>query len=204
MILKLLMKMQWRLYLHKCTEFRAIILNIISPLLILLYKGVLPAHRDVVDANIGVVPAAQFYFINVVEVNYMQLLLLLMIIFRRIDLKRLDDDVVFLGFDDFENLERLLTTLILILQFGLAKFAMEGLPNVSRHVDADFLVLVSAQPLPQTLNVNMRHRSRTLAGRNQRVVLLKLIREADAAHRPIALRHVTFVGLALAFAVVVL
>ena len=117
MILKLLMKMQWRLYLNQSPKFRAIILNKVAALLILLYKRMLPAHRDVVDAYIGIVASAKFYFINIIEVNNMQLLLLFMIIFWRVNLEGLDNDVVFLGFYYFEDLKRLLTTLILIFQF---------------------------------------------------------------------------------------
>lgn len=74
---------------------------------------------------------------------------------------------------------------------------MECFPNVSRHVDAYLLILVATKPLSQALDVDVGHRSRTFAWRNERIVLLKFVGEADSAHCPGALRHITPVLIAI-------
>lgn len=87
MVLKLLMEVKRRLNLHEGAKFGVVVLDVVATLLILLDEGVLPAHRDVVDAHIGVVTAAQFDFVDVVEINYVQLFLLLVIVFWGVNLE---------------------------------------------------------------------------------------------------------------------
>ena len=77
---------------------------------------------------------------------------------------------------------------------------MECLPGVRGDVHANLLVLVAAQPLPEALNVHMGHRSGTLAWRDERVVLLLLVREADSAHGPCALGYITLVCISILIA----
>ena len=68
---------------------------------------------------------------------------------------------------------------------------MESLPNITGNVNPNFLVLITTQPLPEALNMNVRHRSSAFAWRNKRVVLLLFIRKADTAHCLCAFSHVT-------------
>lgn len=96
----------------------------------------------------------------------MQLLLLFVVIFGGVNLERLDYDVVLLWLDYLEDLERLLAMSIAVLQLRLAELAMEGLPDVGGHMHTDLLVLVTTQPLPQALQVHVRHGPTALAGRN--------------------------------------
>jgi hypothetical protein len=54
MVLKLLVKMKWRLYLHKCTEFRIIIFDIETALFVLFDESVLTTDRNVVDTHVSI------------------------------------------------------------------------------------------------------------------------------------------------------
>ena len=60
------------------------------------------------DAHVSVVTATQLNFVNIVEVYNVQLLLLLVIVFRRVNLERLNNYVVLLWLNDLKDLERLL------------------------------------------------------------------------------------------------
>lgn len=57
-VLELLMEVERRLDLDEGAEFGVVVLDVVATLLILLDEGVLPAHGNVVDADIGVVAAA--------------------------------------------------------------------------------------------------------------------------------------------------
>lgn len=111
------------------------------------------------NAHVSVVTATQLDFINVVEVYDMQLLLLLMIVFGRVDLERLNNYEVLLWLNDLKDLERLLAILVRVLKLGLAQLAVECFPGVRGNVHANLLVFVATQPLPEALDVYMGHRS---------------------------------------------
>ena len=175
MILKLLMQMQWRLNLHECSKLRIVIFNEKSTLIIFFDEGVLSADGDVVNAHIGIMSTAKFYFVDVVEVDNMQLFLLFMIVFWGINLKRFDYDVVFFWFDYFEDLEVLFAEGVRVFEFGFAEFAVKSLPNVRRHMHPNLLILISTQPLTKAFNMYVLHRARTFAWRDEWIILLRII-----------------------------
>ena len=90
-VLELLVQVQGRLDLDERAELRVVILNVKAALLVLFDESVLPADRNVVDTHVRIVATTQLDLIDVVEVYYVQLLLLLVVIFRRVYLERLDD-----------------------------------------------------------------------------------------------------------------
>ena len=149
----------------------------------------LPTHRNIMDTNIGIVTTTQFYFINIVEIDYVQLLLFFVVIFRRIYLERLDHDVILLRFDYLKDLEGLFAIFVTILQFRFTELTVEGFPHISCDMHSDFLVLIPTQPLPEALQVDMRHGARALAWGDQRIILLLVIREANPTHSLVALGH---------------
>lgn len=91
MVLELLVQVQWCLDLHQSTKLRIVVFNVVPALIIFFNESVLAAHRDVVDADVGLMPSAELDLVNIVEVNYMELLLLFMIVLRRVDLEGLHD-----------------------------------------------------------------------------------------------------------------
>ena len=91
MVLELLVQVQWCLDLHQGPELRIVVFNVVPALIIFFDEGMLAAHRDVVDADVGLMPSAQLDLVDIVEVDYMELLLLLVIVLRRVDLERLHD-----------------------------------------------------------------------------------------------------------------
>lgn len=197
MVLELLVEVKRRLDLYQRAEFGIIVFDVEAALIVLFNECMLTTDRNVVDAHVGVVTATQLDFINIVEVDDVQLLLLLVIVFGRVDLERLNNYVVLLWLNDLKDLESLLTIRVGVLQLGLAQLAVECFPDVRGHVHAYLLVLVATQPLPQALDVHMGHRSGALAWRDERIVLLKLVREADPAHCPRALRYIALVCIAI-------
>ena len=87
---------------------------------------------------------AKSYFLCVVKINYMQLLLALVILLRRIHLKRLNHNVVLMGLTNIENLMGLVAVGEMILKLFFAKLTMKRLPSVACYVWSNFLVFVSA------------------------------------------------------------
>ena len=120
MVLELLVEVKRRLDLYQRAEFGIIVFDVEAALIVLFNECMLTTDRNVVDAHVGVVTATQLDFINIVEVDDVQLLLLFMVIFRRINLERLDYQIVLLWFHYLENLECLLTMGVRIFQFSFA------------------------------------------------------------------------------------
>ena len=61
---------------------------------------------------------------------------------------------------------------------------MERFPSVGGYMRRYLLILVSAQPLPQTVKMHMTHRTGTFAGRDKGVLLLIVFfAEADSAQQ---------------------
>ena len=90
MVLELLVKMQWGLDLDQGAKLGVVVLYVESTLLILLDESMLPAYRNIMDAHVGVVTTTKFDLVNIVEINNVKLLLLLVVILRRVNLKRLN------------------------------------------------------------------------------------------------------------------
>ena len=88
-ILELLMQMQWRLNLNKCSKLGVVVLDVEPILFVFFDESMLPTNGNIMDANICLMTTAQFNLINIVEINDVQLLLLFMVILRRINLERL-------------------------------------------------------------------------------------------------------------------
>jgi len=91
MVLELLVQVQWCLDLHQGPKLRIVVFNVVPALIIFFDESMLAAHRDVVDAYVGLMPSAQLDLVDIVEVDYMELLLLLVIVLRRVDLEGLHD-----------------------------------------------------------------------------------------------------------------
>ena len=79
-------------------------------------EGMLSTNGYIVDPDIGLMASSQLYFVNIVEVYDMKLLLLLVVVFWRIYLKRLDDHVILFGFNYLENLISLVSMPIRVFQ----------------------------------------------------------------------------------------
>lgn len=90
-VLKLFVQVQRRLDLHKRAELRVVVLDVVPALVVFLDERVLSAHGDVVDSHIRLMASAELDLVNVVEVYYVQLLLLFVIILRRVNLERFYD-----------------------------------------------------------------------------------------------------------------
>ena len=91
MVLELFVEVQWRLDLHQSSELGIVVFDVVSTLIVFFDERMLTAHRDIVDAHVGLMASAQLDLINIVEVYYVQLLLLFVIILGRIDLERFYD-----------------------------------------------------------------------------------------------------------------
>ena len=64
--------------LDESAELRVVVLDVEATVLISLDVGVQPADRDVMDAHVGVVSSPQPDLIVIIEIYYVQLLLLFM------------------------------------------------------------------------------------------------------------------------------
>lgn len=147
-VVKLLVKMQRRLYLNKCTKLGVVVLDVEATLFVFLDECMLSANRNIMDSDIGFVASAKLDFVDIVKVYYVKLLLLFMVAFRRIYLERLDDHVVLFGLYDLKYLISLLSVPVRVLQLRLAKLAMECFPNIGRHMHTNLFVFITTEPLP--------------------------------------------------------
>lgn len=91
MILELLVKMQWRLDLDQGAKLGVVVLDVEAALLILLDESMLPAHRNIMDAHVGVVATTKLDLVDIIEVNNVKLLLLLVVVLGRVYLERLNN-----------------------------------------------------------------------------------------------------------------
>jgi len=185
-VLELLIQVEGRLDLGEGAELGVVVFDEDLALLVLVDDGVQSADRDVVDAHVGVVAAAEADGVRVAETDHVEVLLLGVGTLGGVDLAGLDDDEVALGLLDLEDQVLALLMRVVVLELLLAQLAVEGLPGVSRYVLRHPLVLVAPQPLAQALKVHELHRARALAGRYQGARLfILLLTEANSAHRVI-------------------
>ena len=107
--------MKRRLNLNECSEFRAVVFDIKAAMLVFVDIGVKPTNGYVMDSDICVVSSSKPYFVSIIEIDNVQLLLLVCIIFSLIYLESLDNQIITLWLRDFENLMSLLVVNEVIL-----------------------------------------------------------------------------------------
>ena len=62
-----------------------------------------------------------------------------------------------------------------IFKLCLAEFTVEGFPCVRSNEGTDLLVFISAEPLPQALQMHVSHGARTFTWGYQRIFFVTLI-----------------------------
>ena len=118
----------------------------------------------------------------------MQLLLLLMILFRRVDLECFDDNIILFRFCNFKYLMYFIFMSELVFKLLFTQLTVKSFPGVWGDEWTNLLVFISAKPLPKTLKMNMFHGTRTLTWWNERIFFVNVIWKANPT-------HVTFRGL---------
>lgn len=69
MVLELLVKMKRWLDLDQGAKLWIVVLNVVATLLILFDESMLSAHRNIMDAHVGIMTTTKLDLINIVEVN---------------------------------------------------------------------------------------------------------------------------------------
>lgn len=150
-VLKLLVQVKRRLYLHERAKFWWVVLNVNSAEFVLCDICVQTGHRNVVDPYICIVSSAQPNLINIVKVDNVKLFLTFMVLFRGVNLEWFDNNVILRWLLDFKDLMCSFTVFEVIFQLRLTKFTMESFPCVWCDVWCYFFVLVSTKPLSEAL-----------------------------------------------------
>jgi len=106
---------------------------------------------------------SKFDLIIIIKVYYMQLLLLLMILFRRVDLECFDDNIILFRFCNFKYLMYFIFMSELVFKLLFTQLTVKSFPGIRGDKWTNLLVFISTKPLPETLKVNMLHGTCALA-----------------------------------------
>lgn len=169
-IFKFFIEVKWSLNLNKCSELRTIVFDINSTMLITAYVGMKPRDGDVMNSHICIMATTKSNFFSVIKVYNMKLLLFFVVLLRRIYLKALNNHVIFGRLLDFKNLMDNSIVFKLIFKLSLTKLTMESFPSITGDMWCNLLVLVATEPLSKALQVDILHRTRALAWRNERIL----------------------------------
>ena len=109
------------------------------------------------DSNVCIVTTTKTDFFSVVEVHYVELLLFLIVLLRRIYLKTLDDQIIFSRFYNFKNLVHYSVMFKLVFKLRFTKFTMKSFPSIAGYMRCYLFILIPAKPLPETFQVDILH-----------------------------------------------
>ena len=127
------------------------------------------------DSNVCIVPTTKTDFFSVIEVYYVELLLFLVVLLRRIYLKALDDQIIFGRFYNFKNLVHYSVVLKLVFKLRFTKLTMESFPSIAGYMWGNLFILIPAEPLPKTFQVDILHGPRALTWGYERILFIILV-----------------------------
>ena len=127
------------------------------------------------DSNVCIVPTPKTDFFSVIEVYYVELLLFLIVLLRRIYLKALNDQIIFGRFNNFKNLVHYSVVLKLVFKLRFTKLTMESFPSIAGYMWRNLFILIPTEPLPKTFQVDILHGPRALTRGYEGILFVILV-----------------------------